>query len=31
VMRSERGPRVPLLPDWREGLDAYMDGRVSAA
>jgi dTDP-4-dehydrorhamnose reductase len=31
VMRSERGSLVPLLPDWWQGLDAYMVGRVSAA
>jgi dTDP-4-dehydrorhamnose reductase len=31
VLRTERGPRVPLLPHWREGLAAYMHGRVPAA
>ena len=24
VLRSERGTAVPLLPDWRDGLDAYL-------
>jgi dTDP-4-dehydrorhamnose reductase len=28
VMRSERG--APVLPDWRDGLDAYLAARVAA-
>jgi len=32
VMRTERGPHVPRLPDWREGLAAYLAaGRVQGA
>jgi len=32
VMRTERGPNVPRLPDWREGLAAYLAaGRVQGA
>jgi dTDP-4-dehydrorhamnose reductase len=31
VLRTERGPCVPLLPHWREGLAAYMRGSVPTA
>jgi dTDP-4-dehydrorhamnose reductase len=29
VMRTERGDRIPRLPDWRVGLDAYLESRVT--
>jgi dTDP-4-dehydrorhamnose reductase len=31
VMRTERGERVPRLAHWRDGLAAYMAGRVQPA
>jgi dTDP-4-dehydrorhamnose reductase len=31
VMRTERGERVPRLGNWRDGLAAYMAGRVQPA
>lgn len=30
VLRTERGPRVPVLPHWRDGLSEYMSARVPA-
>jgi dTDP-4-dehydrorhamnose reductase len=30
VLRSERGSALPVLPHWRDGLDAYLDARVLA-
>jgi len=29
VLRTERGPAVPRLPGWQEGLAAYMEARVA--
>jgi dTDP-4-dehydrorhamnose reductase len=31
VLRSERGPSVPELPDWHEGLAAFMTAQVAPA
>ncbi len=30
VMRSERGALVPELPDWQDGLAAFMSAEVGA-
>jgi dTDP-4-dehydrorhamnose reductase len=31
VLRTERGPGVPRLPHWREGLAQYLETRVASA